>query len=516
MSKLKSYFSPQYKKALGISLIFFLLAYVITSLPVRHGDGHEYSLVTKAVLKHLSVNVELSDVLRREQDVKRYPSEGYSLEYYRDIKNNIESKEVQVAEGIYKGMDGKYYGYHFWLYPALVAVVEGVLDVFGLNPLAAFQLFNMFLIIVVCLFIYFSKLISQPQKLIAILVFISGGCIFYVKWTHPEVLIYSLVFLAFFSLFQRKYSLAFLILGLASAQVISLALAFSALFVSLLLNKEVIDLYSFRQFFKKWVVSFGLIIALSSIFFYYDKFNQMSLIASSSTDQSLISFRHLLLFWTDLNQGVFIGAPWVLIGLIGALIHHKKLSCETKRNFYVAIMASCMITLPLLTQTNINSGQSVFNRYGLYAIAPLISWLSINALNIFNLKKCLIYMIIPAALYIVYFKGMNAPETSYRHKPWVDWILTNAPSLYNPDPEIFAERTLGMRYTLRLPVIYIDKHKSWQKVLITADNFTTSIKSICDGELLKKDGSRVAINDLVGLDRGWGYLNGPLQCDGHK
>ena len=125
-------------------------------------------------------------------------------------------------------------------------------------------------------------------------------------------------------------------------------------------------------------------------------------------------------------------------------------------------------------------------------------------------------MIIPAGIYIACFKGVNATENPYKHKPWVKWVLSNAPSLYNPDPKVFAERTLGMPYTLKAPVIYKDKFKCWQKILISADNFTSSVESICDGELIKRDGSRVAINDLVGLDRGWGYLNGPLQCNRYK
>lgn len=110
------------------SVIFFSLSVVVLSFtfysePIRHGDGHEYALITQAFINHLSPDIRIDDIVVREQQLSMFPSSGFVPEIFDAIKQTI-SSDSKMVHGVYRAENGSYYGYHFWLYPAYVAAVE--------------------------------------------------------------------------------------------------------------------------------------------------------------------------------------------------------------------------------------------------------------------------------------------------------------------------------------------------------------------------------------------------------
>ena len=56
--------------------------------------------------------------------------------------------------------------------------------------------------------------------------------------------------------------------------------------------------------------------AISSIIFYYIEFGKFSLIGSQASSISNINFHHFISYYFDLDQGLWIGAPWVVLFIL--------------------------------------------------------------------------------------------------------------------------------------------------------------------------------------------------------
>lgn len=184
---------------------------------------------------------------------------------------------------------------------------------------------------------------------------------FYIKWTHPEVFIATLLFLSFSCLFLSKRVSAWFMCGIAGIQIISLWPIFGVFGLELLLNAK----GSIKDRFVTLINSptllfFALFPSLSAIF-YYVNYGKISLIGASYTDIELITFSHFLSFWFDLDQGVIVGAPVILLTLVISFFRWKAFPYIVKQHLLLSILASFCICLPLLAQISVNSGQSVFS-----------------------------------------------------------------------------------------------------------------------------------------------------------
>ena len=205
-----------------------LIAFAFLSKPTRTGDGHEYSLIAQAFVNHLTPDIRIEDVEVRERQIKNFQNNGYVQQIFDDLKKGIEVRTDQNA-GVYRANNQKYYGYHFWLYPGFVAVIEKITIPFGANPLAGFQIANAILFCFVFLYVYFGIEETYEKKLTICASFVLGGALFYLKWTHPEVFISALLFVGFLSLFKKSLKTTFCCFALASIQVVSLWVVFAVI-----------------------------------------------------------------------------------------------------------------------------------------------------------------------------------------------------------------------------------------------------------------------------------------------
>ena len=164
-----------------------VIAYTVSVVPIRHGDGHEYSVTTEAFIRHLTPDIEAADVQARIDQIHHYSSLEYSAEYFEKIKDTITSNGTDWG-GIYRAKSGLYYGYHFWLYPAVVSVVERLLLLVGTNPLVSFQVTNGLLLLFGTAYCVFSVGESAGRRYGAAAALWLGGSLFYLQWTHPRSL----------------------------------------------------------------------------------------------------------------------------------------------------------------------------------------------------------------------------------------------------------------------------------------------------------------------------------------
>lgn len=500
----------RFSSLLFIGLSIVLLVIGLTSKPVQLGDGHEYSLTTKAFLNNLSPKITAIEVTDRLNDIRSFESAGYIPEYFEKIRTGLENNENNAgAVGIYKSKNNEYYGYHFWFYPLLTAVTEKTISILDVNPLKSFQLTNVILLICT-LFVLMSNEKSNP---VAQLLFLSGGVIFYLKWSHPEVMIYSLLFLAFYFLMKCKPLTSAFFISLASIQVVSLSLLFIVIpiYLTLVSHKNIVSVIF--DLLRKWQIWICGLISISSIIFYYIKFNQFSLIGSQASSISNINFGHFISYYFDLDQGLWVGAPWLVIFVVFLCFRFDKIII---RDFLFSLLFSVVICMPLLANNNMNSGQNVFQRYALYSVAPIVAWSCAYSSVILNTIYKKVIIILLAFMYIIFSNGYETDANYLAHKPWTAYLLENYPEMYNPEPQIFILRTFSYN-------MWSGKGQD-SYAYENQDGIVTKIIFRDKNEHALSDSCKAGYKDLmthqpINIDKasapkyGWRYITGAMYCD---
>ncbi|QLU67392.1 hypothetical protein HV173_14900 [Citrobacter freundii] len=488
-----------------------LITVSLISKPQRNGDGHEYSLIAKSFVNHLSPDIALNDISDRINDIKKYDSSGYGVPYFENIKNGILANEENAANtGNFKSNNGSYFGYHFWFYPLLTALTEKILAIFDMNPLKSFQLANALFLV----FALYLIAIKDKRDWIAQFLFLAGGVLFYLKWTHPEVMIYTFVFLAFYYLITERPFLSIAFISLASIQVVSISLLFVIIpFYIAIIKKESIIATSF-DLLKRWQTWLYGIISISSIVFYYTKFGKFSLIGSQASSISNINFHHFISYYFDLDQGVWIGAPWVVLFIF---FLKKKNNHKLINDLVFSLLFSIFICIPLMANNNINSGQSIFQRYALYSIAPIIAWCCVYSSTVLNNINKKIVLLFVAALYILFCREYINEENTMVHKPWTSYLLENYPHFYEPEPDIFIVRTFPINKWLggmKNSYAYKNSNGVVTKI-IYRETENKLFSDSCNGEYKDlKTHKPIDLSTSSFPRYGWRYITGEMYCDG--
>lgn len=501
---------------LFLVLSVFLLTVSLMSKPQRNGDGHEYSLIAKAFINHYSPDILLSDIAERIKDVKINDSENYSIDYFENIKKDMQNEKENAGEaGIFKTDENKYYGYHFWFYPLLASVSEKVLTGLNINPLKAFQFIN-------ALFFIFALLVltkKEKESWLCIFLFFFAGGIFYLKWTHPEVMLYIFIFFAFFYLIKRKEHLSAIFIALASVQVISFSLLFLVIPVyhSIVNRKNIFMVIS--GLLRQWWVWLCGLLSISSVIFYYINYGKLSLIGTEASNIANINAGHFLSYYFDLDQGLWLGAPWVVLYLIFYLLRINKITKDVHLDFIFSLVFSVLICIPLLANNGVNVGQSIFQRYGLYSIAPLIAWTGVYANLILNNNIKKFFILILASGYIFSNKGPFAAENYLSHKIWTAYILEHYPGIYNPESYMFILRTFPAdQWTDKQASSYAyTNNKGIVTKIIYRNDVPSPLSNNCSGHYRRiSDGHIVDFTKTINAGYGWRYLNENMYCDGFK
>jgi hypothetical protein len=356
-----------------------------------------------------------------------------------------------VVNGYFRADDNRYIGYHFWLYSGIVAVTEKVFFSWGGNVLKAMQVTNALCLILCLLWFAFASSAGTAVNSWTVFFYLTGGSLYYFYWTHPEVLLSACLVVGFSGLFSRQWKWSLAAFSVASLQVVSLTPLLLLVAVYFLKatrrsRRQCMVILQSNWKFLLQVFSLPLVAPL----YYLFHFGEPNLIAiSGAVDARLIGWNRMVSFWFDLNQGLVVGLPVFVLAVIYATYLWGRGRLRRRHELALAVGASLLIALPLLSQTNWNAGQAIFNRYALYASAPLIVFLGrfFSSLEVSRWFKAFAVSFSLAFFGLCNF-ALNTVPGYVSHKPWVVWVLDHYPALYNPDPEIFIERTLGREVSM--------------------------------------------------------------------
>ena len=463
-------------------LLLVLLGYHLMYLSIRvlpsypNGDGPEYVLMTEALYNHASPDIRVSDMESFKKAATRshaWDQVGrfYDFNEYDEFLKRDDHFLKDYHKGLFVAKNSKFYFYHFYTYSLLNLPVRFISQVNNFTPLRIYQVTNAILIVLTCYFLLFYSTFKAWPTILITLSYVFSSVYWYLGWASPEVFSISLVTLSFWFFFQGKRYVPIFLLAIAGMQ--NQPLAILAIYMSLVvLFEQGIKIKTLvRLFFA------NLLFIVPAIFYYYH-FGTSNLIKDTGIlDWGVVTPNRMLGFFTDLNQGMILVIPLLLLlypvlwlrELIGA-IKTRSIRHHLLIPFFLIGMISIFCTM-----INWNHGMAVINRYATWSSAVLM-------MHAFYMMKGFSFVrqtIILSLSFIIQLASVLFNNKYYNHldwdqnlnKPWAIWVYENIPWIYNPDPNIFFVRT-SKNYNFKpeeSPVVYLDKHGVLCKILVHKD-----------------------------------------------
>jgi hypothetical protein len=472
--------------------------FICVSKPQFRGDAAEYTLMTVAIAQHGSADITPSDVALARQ-VFPYFS------WHQDAIAGYLSGTGALPPGFLKGVDGKVHAIHFFGYSAVAAIPYKFAEIIGKNPYRCFLWVDGLALFLVAYsaWLYFG---TAGRALAAVAVLMMSVGLPYWNWASPELYSTALSLAALMLMARSRHIVAGCLLGLAGMQNPPLL---SLLFVGPVIAWADALMHegagSVRQFVRDihWRqlvpgTLLGLAIGLSPIYFSYRFFDTWNVIAAGATDHRLVTALRLVSYYFDINQGMAIAIPgvWLVLGLM--IIGNRKLGLL----FIPVMLSSLILAIPTLSTQNWNSGASGFMRYVVWGSVPFIFLLLAYIRHCRQLPKWF------AALFISMQALSVANAKTYSHiefSPLANWVLRHAPQYYNPEPEIFVDRSSGAEPMMDFDQAYVGRFGDQIKTLYYAGSLK-SIAAVCP------QGLPTARSVVKASYDGWTYLNGPVEC----
>lgn len=483
--------------ALVLALLALLMAF---NKPYVAGDIHEYALTMVAFDRHGTPEITAEDVLVGRSIVPT------SKPQFDLLDQQLAEPGKKVLFAYARGRDDKLYAIHFFGYPLMAVLPYKLCQLAERNPMRAFQAVNAVFILILALSLF--RLFRSEWKAMTVLgLFLLAGGILYFPWTSPEI-VSAAGLLAGLVLFCSGAPMRGALLAGVAAQQNPTILAFFGFAPLMLLclqyqrdtglRQNVMALLT-RQYVLAMVA--GLAVFAMPIAYNLYEFGVPNIIAAHFSDPANMSLIRLISFFFDLNQGMLIGIPGVLLMLLFWGMRGQR---RQQVLLGLALAFTLALAVPALSVYNWNSGASGPMRYAFWASMPLLFVLAWRLRETEKWPRALLAAVLGLqALAMV----SAASYTNMYLSPLARLVLEHAPRWYHPEPEIFIERT-GHHDSYYWPSeVYV--HSVGGKPVTTLYNadFPGANERLCGR------GSGVADdNDMAESDRGWRYVHGVVKC----
>ncbi|GGC62796.1 hypothetical protein [Undibacterium terreum] len=491
-----------------LALLILLGALFFQQRVILNGDVYEYTVMSVALASHLSPDIQSEDLRKVQHLLPQYAP------YFKTTEEGIRAGKQQPNGGFYRALDDNTYSIHFFSYSALAAIPLFVFEKIGIDPFKSFWFVNLVFIFVlgVSLYRFFA---SARKAFLGLVLFMLSGGVNYAKWSSPECMSSAAVLSAML-LFVTDAPLAGgLLIGLAATQnppIVCLLmfgplLFWSTSYQSQLSFKDNLRLALHRRMLIG--IGAGFALFLIPVGFNLWMFGVPNIIAKIAASPALISLGRLQSFYFDWNQGLIIGIPGLWIGSAVLLWRSRGLAGNKWKLPAVALICiTCALALaiPALATTNWNSAAHGMMRYASWGGAPFLF------LFLFLLRQ---QTRLPFILLLCVGLLQLRCTIDARHyselglSPMGKFMLENAPAWYNPDPEIFIERTgLPDGAPLDVGKLYAYEVNGERKKLMFHESSTSIDRELCGpGKLISPD------TQFGKANFGWFYINGAVQCD---
>ncbi len=524
-----------------ISLAAVLTVAAFRLAPERWGDGYEYYLTLEALQNHGGAGITPSDAGTLENKLRGTAQRGFDLEFVSRLKDDFESG--RASHGMYPASNGRFYAYHFWAYALTAWPAAALLEATGASSLKAFQLTNAWLIVAAVGIVLLSLRLAPAESRLLAVLFVTGGALFYWQWPQPEVFSAALLFVACVAMVSGRYAATMLCASFAALQNPTLAILVPATLAYAWLRSRVerAPLGVPRWLRLAAVAAASLAVAALPYAFYLWRFGKPSLITDIGfIDPALLDTARVASFFFDLSQGAIVGLPGVVAGWLLAVAlaavaalrwNGPRLGTEARiavLDVAALSVAFAILAAPMLMQNHWNSGASIFMRYAFVAGAVLMV-AAVRGLTLLPPRAAAAMAAAMAAMQIavtaIYYPHAGSMGDYLAPKPLAAAVLARAPALYDPEPEIFIERTLrrevawtrdGIRAAAaKLPHLMAADGSDVAKVLVSLPLAADTFEPLCGpkGVLAHRaDGRPVGQADFSRARHDTGYLSGRFHC----
>jgi hypothetical protein len=246
------------------------------------------------------------------------------------------------------------------------------------------------------------------------------------------------------------------------------------------------------------------------------------IVAEGAINYSLISLGRLASLFLDLNQGMVVGLPCLILavptGFLAKLIIRIKFGQGFFRSEDWLLLGVVLMSIPVLAQVNWNAGQAIFMRYASWIAMPIVVWVAV-ALNQASgsWRQLIVISALAVQVAMVLLSGTTLVDRQnyVSFKPWVPLLWATAPGLYNPIPEIFFERTAGREGPIQTPAFYSPRSSgTFLKILSKSDDLDEVSTELCGerGHLRPAPYKTLSGPYVSRVEQGYFYISGHLRC----
>lgn len=409
--------------------------------PQLAGDGIEYVLMTGSFYHHGTPDMRAEDLDAFKKSYNQHHKlEGYTKDWV-DFQTNFVRNTYNPSEvrwGYATALNDKKYSQHFWLYPLINLPVWTAIELIGKDSLKAFQITNTLLILLVVVYLLFYAKISEIRKVVLAVTFVFSSVFWYITWPHPEVFAATGVLLALVFYFEKKYYAGIFLAALATTHNPPIVLLLLFIAGKCLIEKG----FNIKNLGNIFIYAF--VCTIPTLFYYYNFHLPNLIIEADALKTKFYTFTRFWSFFFDLNQGLILSIPLIMILFLA--VYFRRLFKPLKQLNYDMLLLPVIIgmTLIFMSMSNWNMGEAVVTRYAVWVSMLIIGYTIMTfSLEKVYQKTILFTSVIIQPFVVLIYGGFEVPVWKYlNHYPIAEWVLIHHPSWYNPDPEIFGERTL--------------------------------------------------------------------------
>lgn len=295
-------------------LLFLAGSLLLTIRPWMVGDIDEYAAMTIALAEHGTPDIRIADLEKARSLLPQLAS------FFDTNIEGMRSNLLHPKAGFHRGLDGSYYAIHFFAYSALAVLPFKALEAIGLSPLKCYQIVNLTFVFLLGLTLH-RVFNSDTRALAGLGLFLLCGGLYYWNWSSPECMSAAALLTGMLLFAGNAPIRAGMITGLAAMQnpPVVFLLAFAPLLHLCIHYRHGIGWRDnlANSLTRDTLIGLGIggtLFALP-VLFNLLTFGEPSVLATVATDFESASLYQLYSFFLDLNQGMIIGIPGVLLAL---------------------------------------------------------------------------------------------------------------------------------------------------------------------------------------------------------
>lgn len=388
----------------------------------RQGDGWEYLLMVEAWVRHGSPEIRDDDITAVIDDVDGWLRATAGPTQPGAVRAVVES---ELAHRFITTPADERMAVHFWLYPLLAVPARLVLDLIGSPSFNALVVTNALLVGLAVSAVLLAGTGSESRRHALAALLLATPVVWYAAFTGAEVFSWTFGVLALVALDRGWAGVSACLAGLGATQNPAMAPLVLASFAVALEQ---------RRLAPAVAAGLGATVAALPVAEHLWRFGVPAFPLAQNASVAAIAPWKVAGLLVDLNYGLL---PYVPVLLLGLAFSAWRAAVEPSWRRRLLLVAVAGMMLGAQTQMNWNSAAMGLHRYLVWML-PALAWLAVDALHGTARRWFIAAAVATSGVVLVDWPA----ETNWlEHRPAARWMLRNAPGLYRPGFEVFAERS---------------------------------------------------------------------------